>query len=99
MLQRFKRLLQELDVPANILIDTETFDAPTMPDKSSFAFGNTTIEDIADSANALGTVALCKYEGGSAAEFLQEKFKVPAIVDQHLLVSKILISGCRISVN
>ncbi|MDF5729277.1 MAG: V-containing nitrogenase subunit beta [Rhizonema sp. PD38] len=75
-----KRVLKEMDVPANILLDTETFDAPTMPDKNSFAFGNTTIEDIADSANALGTIALCKYEGGSSADFLQEKFKVPAIV-------------------
>ena len=75
-----KRILKDMDVPANILLDTETFDAPTMPDKTSFAFGNTTIEDIADSANALGTIALCKYEGGSAAEFLTEKFKVPAII-------------------
>ncbi|MEH1801445.1 MAG: V-containing nitrogenase subunit beta [Nostoc sp.] len=75
-----KRILKEMDVPGNILLDTETFDAPTMPDKTSFAFGNTTIEDIADSANALGTIALCKYEGGSSAEFLQEKFKVPAIL-------------------
>ncbi|MER3493260.1 MAG: V-containing nitrogenase subunit beta [Mastigocladus sp. ERB_26_2] len=75
-----KRVLNEMDVPGNILLDTESFDAPTMPDKTSFAFGNTTIEDIADSANALGTIALCKYEGGSAAEFLNKKFKVPAIV-------------------
>jgi V-containing nitrogenase beta subunit len=75
-----KRVLQEMDVPGNILLDTETFDAPTMPDKTSFAFGNTTVEDIVDSANALGTIALCKYEGGSAAEFLRDKFKVPAIV-------------------
>ncbi|MBW4616055.1 MAG: V-containing nitrogenase subunit beta [Desmonostoc vinosum HA7617-LM4] len=75
-----KRILKEMDVPGNILMDTESFDAPTMPDKTSFAFGNTTIEDIADSANAIGTIALCKYEGGSAAEFLDQKFKVPAIV-------------------
>jgi V-containing nitrogenase beta subunit len=75
-----KRVLKEMDVPGNILLDTETFDAPTMPDKTSFAFGNTTIEEIADSANALGTIALCKYEGGSAAEFLNQKFKVPAII-------------------
>lgn len=75
-----KRVLKEMDVPGNILLDTETFDAPTMPDKTSFAFGNTTVEDIADSANALGTIALCKYEGGSSAEFLKDKFKVPAIV-------------------
>lgn len=75
-----KRILKQMDVPANILLDTETFDAPTMPDKSSFTFGNTTIEDIADSANAIGTIALCKYEGGKAAEFLKDTFNVPAIV-------------------
>ena len=75
-----KRILKAMRVKSNILLDTETFDAPTLPDKSSFAFGNTTIEDIADSANALGTIALCKYEGGSAAEFLNQKFEVPAIV-------------------
>lgn len=64
-----KRILQEMDVPGNILLDTETFDAPTMPDKTSFAFGNTTIEDIADSANALGTIALCKYEAAVQRNF------------------------------
>jgi len=51
-----------------------------MPDKNSFTFGNTTTEDIAGSANAIGTIALCKYEGGNAAKFLQEQFDVPAIV-------------------
>ncbi len=76
-----KHLLAEMGVDGNILIDTETFDAPTMPDKEGFAFGNTTIEDIANSANAVGTIALCTYQGGSAAAYLQEKFNVPAIVD------------------
>jgi len=76
-----KHLLAEMGVDGNILIDTETFDAPTMPDKESFAFGNTTVEDIANSANAVGTIALCTYQGGSAAVYLQEKFNVPAIVD------------------
>nr|AAC36816.1 vanadium-dependent nitrogenase [Trichormus variabilis]CAA52045.1 vanadium-dependent nitrogenase [Trichormus variabilis] len=75
-----KHILSEMGVDANILLDTETFNAPTMPDKNSFTFGNTTIEDIAGSANAIGTIALCKYEGGNAAKFLQEQFDVPAIV-------------------
>lgn len=75
-----KHLLEEMAVDSNILIDTETFDAPTMPDKSGFTFGNTTIEDIVDSANGLGSIALCRYQGGSAAEYLERKFKVPAVV-------------------
>ena len=75
-----KHYLKEMDVEANILLDIETFDAPIMPDKSAFAEGNTTIEEIADTANSLGTIALCKYEGGSAAEFLEDEFQVPAII-------------------
>lgn len=75
-----KHLLKEMEVEGNILIDTETFDAPIMPDKSGFAYGNTTVEDIADSANSVGTIALCKYEGGSSAEFLQDEFNVPAVI-------------------
>lgn len=76
-----KHYLQEMGVDANILLDIEKFDAPIMPDKSAFAEGSTTIEDIADSANSLGTIALCKYEGGDAAKFLEEEFEVPAIID------------------
>ena len=75
-----KHLLSEMKVEGNVLLDTETFDAPTMPDKSAFAYGNTTIEDIEDSANALGTIALCKYEGGKAAQFLETEFDIPTII-------------------
>ncbi|MDP4177319.1 MAG: nitrogenase component 1 [Bacillota bacterium] len=75
-----KHLLKEMNVDGNILIDTESFDAPTLPDKSGFAYGSTTIEDIADSANSVGTIALCKYEGGSAAQFLEDEFEVPSVI-------------------
>ncbi|MBC2582796.1 nitrogenase component 1 [Clostridium sp. DJ247] len=75
-----KHLLEDMAVEGNVLIDTETFDAPIMPDKSAFAYGNTTMEDIEDSANSVGTIALCKYEGGKAAQFLQDEFDVPAII-------------------
>ena len=76
-----KHLLKEMQIEGNILMDTETFDAPTLPDKTGFAFGSTTIEDIADSANAKGTIALCRYEGGSSADYLKSEFDVPAIVE------------------
>jgi nitrogenase molybdenum-iron protein beta chain len=75
-----KHLLAEMEVEANILLDIESFDAPIMPDKSAFAHGGTTIEEIADSANSMATIALCKYEGGSAAEYLQNEFDVPATI-------------------
>lgn len=75
-----KRVLAAMQVDGTVLLDTATFDAPTLPDKSGFAVGNTTVEDIAGAANALGTIALCKYEGGSTAEYLREKFDLPTIV-------------------
>ncbi|HBE76219.1 MAG TPA: Fe-only nitrogenase subunit beta [Firmicutes bacterium] len=75
-----KHILKEMDVVGNLVMDTESFDSPTMPDKSSFTHGTTTIEEIADTANSLGSIALSKYEGGSAAQFLQEEFDVPAVI-------------------
>jgi nitrogenase molybdenum-iron protein beta chain len=75
-----KHILQKMDVDANVLMDTESFDSPTMPDKDSFTYGSTTVEDIIGSANALGTIALNRYEGASAAEFLRNEFEVPAII-------------------
>ena len=76
-----KHIFEEMQIEGNFVMDTESFDAPTMPDKSSFAHGSTTVEDLEDTANAKATVALCKYEGGKAAEYLQTKFKVPAIIE------------------
>jgi vanadium-dependent nitrogenase beta chain len=75
-----KYVLSEMGVEGNVLIDTESFDSPTMPDKDTFAYGNTTIEDFMDTANAVGTIALCPYEGGTAAQYLQDEFEVPAVI-------------------
>jgi len=75
-----KSYFTAMGIDANVLIDTETFDAPTMPGKDSFAYGNTTWEDIADTANAVGSVALSRHEGASAAKWLEGKFKVPASI-------------------
>mgnify|MGYP000414467894 FL=1 len=60
---------------------SRTFDTPIMPDKKRLAEGNTNIEDIADSANAIASVALYKYEGGKAAKYLEDTFSVPAYID------------------
>ncbi|BBB89813.1 MAG TPA: nitrogenase component 1 [Methylomusa anaerophila] len=75
-----KHILSEIGVEGNILIDIEDFDSPTLPDKAVTISGGTTIEDIAGAANAIGTVALSRYEGGSAAAYLKDKFGVPAII-------------------
>ncbi|GAA2181411.1 Fe-only nitrogenase subunit beta [Brooklawnia cerclae] len=75
-----KHLLAEMDIDATVLFETETFDAPLMPSGNHVAHGETTVEDIAGTANAIGTIALNRYEGGQAAAFLSDKFGVPAIV-------------------
>lgn len=76
-----KHIFNEMQIEGNFLMDTESFDAPTMPGKDSFAHGSTTVEDLQDSANAKASVVLCKYEGGKAAKTLETKFKVPAVID------------------
>jgi len=75
-----KHLLSEMDIEATVLFEIESFDSPLMPDKSGFAHGSTTIEDLTGTADALGTIALNRYEGGKAAEYLKNKFDVPAII-------------------
>ena len=75
-----KHLLSEMDVDATVLFEIESFDSPLMPDKSGVSHGSTTIEELIGTADALGTIALNKYEGGKAAEFLGKKFNVPAII-------------------
>jgi nitrogenase molybdenum-iron protein beta chain len=75
-----KHLLAEMQIDATVLFEIESFDSPLMPDKSGVSHGSTTIEDLADTANALGTIALNRYEGGKAADYLECEFDVPAIV-------------------
>lgn len=75
-----KHLLKAMDVDATVLFEIEDFDAPLMPSGYSFAHGNTTIEDMAGTANAIGTIALNRYEGAKAASYLEEEFGVPAVV-------------------
>ncbi len=78
--EELKHIFSEMGADVNLLLDTSTFDAPMLPDKSGFASGNTSIEDIADSANAVGSIALYRYEGGAAAAYLESEFEVPAVV-------------------
>ncbi len=75
-----KHLLAEMQIDATVLFEIENFDSPIMPDGNHVSHGNTTIEDLRDTANAFGTIALNKYEGGKAANYLEKEFGIPAII-------------------
>jgi len=75
-----KHLLKEMQIEANVLFEIESFDSPLMPDGNSVSCGNTTIDDLTQTGNALGTIALNRYEGGKAAAFLEKEFDIPAII-------------------
>lgn len=75
-----KHYLGEMGVDATYFMDTEDFDSPMLPDKSIHTHGRTTVEDLAQSPNAIGSIALARYEGGRAAEYLKNEFDVPAVV-------------------
>lgn len=75
-----KALLAEMQVEATVLFENETFDSPIMPDGNHVSHGETTIEDMQSTANAIGTIALNRYEGARAASYLEQEFDVPAII-------------------
>lgn len=75
-----KGLLSAMDIDATVLFEIEEFDSPLMPDKSGESHGTTTIEDLQGTANAIGTIALNRYEGGKAAKYLENEFDIKAIV-------------------
>ena len=75
-----KHLLSEMEIEATVLFEIESFDSPLMPSGNHVSHGETTVEDLQSTANALGTIALNRYEGGKAAEYLQSEFAVPAII-------------------
>lgn len=75
-----KHLLKEMDVDATVLFEIEAFDSPLMPEGNYVSHGDTTIEDLRDTANARGTIALNRYEGGKAAKYLEDEFNVPSVI-------------------
>ncbi|ACF14290.1 Fe-only nitrogenase, beta subunit [Chloroherpeton thalassium ATCC 35110] len=75
-----KHLLSQMQIDATVLFEIESFDSPLMPDKSAVSHGSTTIEDLKSTANAIGTIALNRYEGAKAAQYLENEFGVPAII-------------------
>lgn len=75
-----KALLSEMEVAATVLFETETFDSPLMPDGNHVSHGETTIDDLRSTANAIGSIALNRYEGAKAAQYLESEFDVPVII-------------------
>lgn len=78
--KELKHLLAEMQVEANVLFEIESFDSPLMPDKSAVSHGSTTIAELTATADAQGTIALNRYEGGAAATWLQTRWGVPAVI-------------------
>ncbi|MCO7124871.1 Fe-only nitrogenase subunit beta [Sporolactobacillus shoreicorticis] len=78
--RELKHILKEMDIDATVLFEIEKFDAPLMPKEQAQPHGETTIDDLTGTANAIGTIALNKYEGGKAAEYLEDTFDVPAVI-------------------
>jgi len=67
-----------------ILTDiSDPFDSPLRPStteiKPFYPKGGTSVEEIADTPNSLGTISLCGY-AGSGATSLEKKYDVPAAV-------------------
>jgi len=75
-----KHLLAEMGVDATVLFEIEAFDSPLLPDRSEVSHGETTVADLQGTADALGTIALNRYEGGKAARYLDSKFGVPSVI-------------------
>ena len=69
-----------MDIEATVLFEIEAFDSPLMPDGNHVSHGETTIEDLTGTANALGTIALNRYEGGKAAAYLEKEFDIPTVI-------------------
>lgn len=75
-----KHLLEQMEVEATVLFEIENFDSPLMPSGNVVSHGDTTVEDLRGTANAKGTIALNRYEGGKAAQYLEKEFGVPAVI-------------------
>jgi nitrogenase molybdenum-iron protein beta chain len=81
-IREIKHILDLMDTEGIILTDiSDPFDSPLRPSaaelKPYYPKGGTTVEEIEDSANSMGTISLCKY-AGSGALSLEKKYNVPA---------------------
>lgn len=72
-----KHYLSEMGVDGHVFMDIEDFDSPMLPSKTIETHGKTTIEDLQDTANAIGSLSLARYESQLAAKYLKDEFDVP----------------------
>ncbi len=82
-IREIKNMLRIMSVQSIFLSDiSDTLDSPILPGghKPLLPEGGTKLSDIADSANSLGTIAICR-TAGSAATYLKNKFNVPSVPD------------------
>ena len=70
-----KHYLTEMGIDGTVLLDIEDFDSPMLPDKSINTHGRTTVEDLQGLPNATGSIALARYEGAVAAEYLTQRVR------------------------
>ncbi|MBP1909753.1 nitrogenase molybdenum-iron protein subunit beta [Methanolobus bombayensis] len=78
-IREIKRTLSIMNIPAIVFPDqTDVLDNGIGQERELFANGGTPIGDVEDSANSMGTIALCGLAGGAAAKVFQNKFKMPA---------------------
>ena len=80
--REIKHILRLMDLEGIILTDiSDPFDSPLRPSateyKPYYPKGGTTVDEIVDSANSVGTISLTKY-AGSGALSLEKKYNVPA---------------------
>ena len=83
-IREIKHMMGLMGIEGIILTDiSDPFDSPLRPSTTEtrpfYPKGGTTLEEIEDSSNSLGTIALCGY-AGSGALSLEKKYEVPAAV-------------------
>ncbi|EKQ52077.1 MAG: nitrogenase molybdenum-iron protein [Methanobacterium sp. Maddingley MBC34] len=83
-IREIKHILSLMGVEGIVLTDiSDPFDSPLRPSATEtrpfYPKGGTTVEEIADSPNSLGTISLCEYSGSGALS-LEKKYNVPAAV-------------------
>lgn len=85
-IREIKHMMGLMGSEGIMLTDTsDPFDSPLRPSttqkKPYYPKGGTPVEDICNSSNSLGTIALCNYAGSAALE-LDKKYDVPAVIGQ-----------------
>lgn len=80
-LREVRHLVASMGVESIMLFDTaDVFDTPLHPPQTLpyYPPGGTAVDEIADMANSLGTIALSPHEGGAGARFLEKALAIPA---------------------